>query len=73
MDSVFGDWYEDRGEFVSRKVDESRVWSRDHERVDASRAMRSGQWTDKGGERGRMWSRCRAGEREMSALPAKRS
>lgn len=35
----------------------------------ASRAMRSGQWTNKGGERGRTWSRRRAGQRELSALP----
>lgn len=43
MDSVFGDWYEDRGGFVSRSADGSRVESKDHGRVfDASRAMRSG-------------------------------
>lgn len=33
MDSVFGDWYEDRGEVVSRRADGSRVESKDHERV----------------------------------------
>lgn len=33
MDSVFGDWYEGRGEFVSRRVDGARVESEDHERV----------------------------------------
>lgn len=33
MDSVFGDWYEDRGEVVSRSVDGARVESKDHELV----------------------------------------
>lgn len=46
MDSVFGDWYEDRGSVVSRSVDGPVVESKDHERagVDGSRAMRSGEW-----------------------------
>lgn len=33
MDSVFGDWHEDRGEVVLRRVDGSAVESKDHERV----------------------------------------
>lgn len=38
MDSVFGDWYEDRGEVVSRRVDGSRVVeSKDHERLSTPR------------------------------------
>lgn len=37
MDSVFGDWYEDRGEVVSRSVDRSAVESKDHGRASTVR------------------------------------
>lgn len=41
MDSVFGDWYEDRGEVVSRRVDGSRaVESKDHKRLSTLRGRR---------------------------------
>lgn len=33
MDSVFGDWYEDRGKVVLRRADGSRVESKVHEEV----------------------------------------
>jgi hypothetical protein len=37
MDSVFGDWHEDRGEVVSKRADGSRVESKDHERASTVR------------------------------------